>query len=162
MSGTIKVTINALDNEQTFGWLARLYATGKGYKATLMASKSAHHYVVKRNGEHLNIAQANAAVCELNVALSSPTIVAMLRDLENAGLLTLPFDAKAVLETHPRLYGFGEALRARQDGFALFVTMARGTEDEVNAQYLGKGVALVVGAAVYGAPGHHEYGVFAR
>ncbi|MNG34421.1 hypothetical protein D3C84_1208980 [compost metagenome] len=67
-----------------------------------------------------------------------------------------------MLATHPTLYGFGEAPKARADGFALFVTLAQGTEGEVNAKYLGQGVALVVGAAVYGAPGHHEYGVFAR
>ncbi|KZN20434.1 MULTISPECIES: hypothetical protein [Pseudomonas] len=162
MAGTIKVAINAIDNEQTAGWLARLYATGKGYKATLMPGKTAHHYVVKRNGEHLNINQANSSVNEIDVSLSSPTIVAMLRDLECAGLMTLTDDAKAELATHPTLYRFGDAPKAREDGFALFVTLTQGTESEVNERYLGKGYALVVGAAVYGAPGHHEYGVFAR
>lgn len=127
-----------------------------------MAAKSMHTYIVKRNGEHLNIVQAETSVNHVDVAISSPTIAAMLRDLLQAGLLSLEEDAKAELAKHPTLYRFGDAPKARADGFGTFVTMAQGTESEVTAQFLGKNVALVVGAAVYCAPGHHEYGVFAR
>lgn len=162
MTGSIKVAINTIDSEETVGWLARLYATGKGYKATLMPGKSAHHYMVKRNGEYLGIEQAKASVREINVVLASPTIVAMLRDLESAGLLTITEDAKAELAKHPTMYRFGEAPKARAEGFECFVTITKGTEEEVIEQYRGKSVALVVGAALYGAPGQHEYGVFAR
>lgn len=162
MTGTITIAVNAIDTEISVGWLARLYGLGKGYKATLLPTETKHAYTIKRNGEYLNITQAKNDPKQVKVVLSSLTIVSMLRDLELVGLITLGDPAKAELAKQPTLYRFGEGLKARADGFQTFVTMAQGTEVDVTAEYAGKSVALVVGAAIYGAAGHHQYGVFTR
>jgi hypothetical protein len=162
MTGIITIAVNAIDTEASVGWMARLYGLNKGYKATLLPTEKKHAYTIKRNGESLCITQAKSDAKQIKVELKSLTIVSMLRDLEFVGLITLEEHAKAELAKQPTLYRFGEGLKARADGFQTFVTMAQGTEVDVTVEYAGKSVALVVGAAIYGAAGHHQYGVFTR
>lgn len=162
MTATINIVVNAIAAEESVGWLARLYGLGKGYKVTLRPTETKHAYTIRRNGDYLDIIQEKTGAKKLKVELTNLTRVCMMRDLDVVGLIILDTPAKEELANQPTLYRFGEGLKARADGFQTFVTMDQGTELDVTTKYAGKSVALVVGAAVYGAAGHHQYGVFTR
>lgn len=60
-----------------------------------------------------------------------------------------------------KLYEFGEAPKAKADGFGRIITTFRGTETEARIAYMNTNVALVRGAPLSGQDGFFEFAVMA-
>lgn len=62
----------------------------------------------------------------------------------------------------PKVYEFGCAPDARNDGFAHFSHTIQGVLEDIKRMYEGQDLALVMGPEINGQPGVHEFGVLSR